>query len=526
LMEEGQKKDVLMLDLAWEQHGQIHGRIVVGQGKPGESNPQGNRYAKAKEEDKRRPAIALVTGILNNLRPRLTVCSEDEAARDEAVSAGLDAVKWSEAATYAGARPHSVGPSFDNPLPEVSAPENPWPGPPLVVRLGTDPSATLSAIWAHQPSCVHMLVDESTPELALLITRFQELARYHPECLRTAIRFHTTLDDALASVNDVAAVVNVSPGTKRQKSEIALRTTLPLWSLHRDNDRNTVQVRHLEDGTERETKQPAPLLAHAYVSGGIRYKNSKPQEGSDATQWDEKKLAFHRALGLRLCEWLQTVEREKCQTYKGRPEDFGLGDLRLTCLAQAVRNNSIRNITATDNACFLVTCEDDRRIERAVRLNSPTEGLGGEWFEDVAAACVVLAAQKRQRSIEARVGVQSSRSTRPQDTRTDGDVVAGVGHNLFLFDAKAGRSPSGNVQRTDTAVKARMLGRFCFPVAVRPWINEYDRNTFKAPEWGAAMFDLRTLVQTDSLLKKLEDLVRTRRIAPGDFTRERAEDES
>ena len=492
------KQDIVRFDLAFELRGRLHGVILV---RTDGSRPDPTVV--------RRPEVLFAPGILSNLQPRVLVCSDDDGVLAEVKSGGLSGVRYSELSEQLTAA---------TPGSEIGAPELSWAtfrgtprwtGNPLVLWMSSpDPSSTLAALFAHQPRVAGILVDISTPRVAVACSRLAALAKRWPELIPCQISFVPSNlsgalnDGQLSFLNKVDTVFNVTPGTKAQKATMASRTSMPLWSI----DQGSEQVKCL---TAR-APQPlpvnhVPLLVQAHVVAGLQSQRGEPCEGEDAAAWPSEKLDFLVALGQVVQNWLAR---------RGPATNIGLADLNdVPSPIDGLMLNALSD-RATVNF-------DGRRFEGQVR-----EPGSGFWLEDATAACLRKGLEHRGcRDFEIRVGMRLAfvegifevGDPRRGNARTDADVLARVGRDYFLFDAKAGENPTFAKQRWDAVACARMFGRFCVPIAVRPAIGAATKNPFRSPPVGAAGLDLGDLLDFPGFFDRLRQLVSKRRtFSPSD----------
>lgn len=490
----------ILLDLAWEQHGRLYGRKVVLVREKGDT-------AKARE-----PGIVLATGVLANLHPHVTLvadtsCIEDATKRvkrrdlilAEARSANLGALALEDAGTENDIVMPPGG-SLEVPAVDLSVGINGrgWDGDPAAMWLGSDPSATLAALYTHKPSCSHLLVDKAVAMVRAAVLGLRTLAEKHPGEIGGRIEFHDvhpsggTLASLLAGpLKDVA--VHVTPGTKRQRAAVARFSSSPLWSL----DRERKQSECLTHPDRRRQLEPVPLLPQLFVASALR------DPGLDALTWTAADVNFHVTLAERLVEEFRARERQ------GEPTDLPLSNLWTASEPGGPLHGVLTVIKRpADNVSFT---RKGTTVTGTIRRTPKDNLTQGDWLSDVAAACL---ANQLRTSAEVRVNVDLNYRDRADQMRTDADLAARIDHDFFWFDAKAGVLPALTDHRWDAVAKARMFGRFCVPIALRPWILPQQRKDFQSPVVGAAVLDLEGLT-SPGLRRRLLQLVDSRRKAAG-----------
>ncbi len=144
-------------------------------------------------------------------------------------------------------------PAVWTPRPFQGRPKAPWKNGTLVTVMGPQAGTTLTAIWAHRPSRLHVLYDETQPLAVLATARLAEdpAVRDHISAIgfagvdRTPGSLLGSIRDALRSLSSKDVQVNLTPGDK------LLSLGLFLWALE---DRRKRACWHLEGG------QAKPIL--------------------------------------------------------------------------------------------------------------------------------------------------------------------------------------------------------------------------------------------------------------------------
>lgn len=481
----------LRFDLAFELKGRLHVVILVARDKP-----------RPDVDVVRRPEVLFAPGVLCNLQPRVLVCSDSPGVLIEAMSAGIAGVRYSQLGEQL---------AISTPGSEINAPDvswglfrgtAAWRDQPLVLWMSSpDPSSTLVALFAHRPRLARIIVDTSTPRVALACSRLVALTRQRPDLVPCEITYipskdvsGTLSDGQVSFLAGGDSVFNVTPGTKAQKATLAALSSIPLWSI----DQRCEQARCLTSKASMPLNH-VPLLVQAHVVAGIQSVRGRPCEGDDVTEWGSTEVDFHVALGEIVRNWL---------IRRGQATNIDLSDLNNvpSPIEGLLLDSSSGRATVTLNG---------QRFGGQVR-----EPRSGKWLEDVVAACLRKGLETCRRSdFEIRVGMGLAfveetleiGDPRRGNPRTDADVFARVGRDFFLFDAKAGENPTFAKQRWDAVACARMFGRFCVPISVRPAIGRDTKKPFRAPRVGAAGLDLGDLLDFPEFVQRLAQMVSKRR---------------
>lgn len=327
--------------------------------------------------------------------------------------------------------------------------------PPLVVWLGADPSATLVALYTHQPRHALILYDASTPAVVERAGRLQQISDRLPVGkivfvpsnrwgwgVREAVR--TLLTEEMATGAEVRA--NITPGTKAQAVALSRIPGLDLWSLGRDG------ARSLADERRTLPLRGPDLAVQAWLEGGTILQSSQPQIR-------DKEKRFLCDLVLFLARWVE----EKRQSGH---EPVSLVPLpeELTCSA-----GSLRRI---DGGVEL-RLANGRRWRRSLESS-------GAWLERAVAACLIEAGCD-----EVRLNVKWAwpPGTEPPPAkdhhhpfRDEADVVARLENRFFVFSCKAGKKKMTRLRLTKeiAAVAENCLGRLAVPVLVSPWFADAE----------------------------------------------------
>lgn len=353
-------------------------------------------------------------------------------------------------------------------------------GPALLVCLGTDASATLTALATHRPGEAVVFYDRESPDV---VRRAQRLLRAAPELAVGVLRLHPTdlrgggipefRLESLVRGGDVLA--NVSPGSKAQAWALARVRGARLCSL-----KGATAV-WCQPGLEGEVpaarKALPPTLVQADVQGGALV-------GLAA---DDEELRGR----LRFLHLAARVVREIAR----RSEDGGWIPLRKhpprepkASYLQVLREwDTGRGATARRWLRMKAVLRAGKG-EEVAEGDLPGPADEGFWLEQVVAGALIAAGARDVVSglrwghlYEPRLERSPGRQGPEEGSvpfRTDIDVAGRFGEGFVAVSVKLGfpkekdgKSREQWIERARQEVKAEAracLGRFTIPVLVRP----------------------------------------------------------
>ncbi len=462
--------DVPPLQLAYERGGWFFGLCLV------------NDLAQVR-------AVERMSHSLRGLLPVLAIAAENPRLRTQIRAARFQAISPTSGPALLDWVTGRVRPPGYELIPDAVEPSRPLRpcqgrgggGPPLVVWMGTDPSATLVSLCTHRPGRAWVLYDASTPVAIEMARRLRECCRRLPageiifwasDLLGRGIV--SSLREQLGRTRPPVKA-DISPGRKAQGITLARLPGVQLWSLHTRKGKAVP----LAGGPQPLPLRGPDLGTQARMSGG-----SLSRQGDDACRWNSGFRDFLLLLG----QCLATLVNER----KGNVFLDPLSDVRGRRGQIKVSGKQIE--VAYDG--------QTRRHELNPR--------GGYWFERVVAACFVKAGAD-----EVRVGVrwawppESLPRTKHRKAafRAEVDVVARFGPRFFVASCKVGRQPRLTAAaREIEAVASRLVGRLVVPLVIRPWIDQARVEERRRIRQGAAFLDLSALCNPTQLRQTLHEL--------------------
>jgi len=419
--------DAFSLDLAYERRGWLFGLSWVGDGN-------------SKEQVR---AVVRLSTELSRLQPVLAIMTRDAYGRARARSAGIRALPETSAALtdwlQSKMPQDAILDAITSEEPRVCDGAG-GSGPPLVVWVGLDPSATLTSLFTHQPNSACILYDATTPRVIEVARRLQEVASALPVGRLRFIPSDLLGRGAMEPLRrylppDTLVRADVTPGRKAQGCLLARIPGVQLWSL-RAAAREAVAL----EGEGRKQLQGPDLLTLARIQGGL-LRNS----GADACRWGRRRLEFLLLMG-RFLTALIKREGRRIALDPLRNISLPEGELRIDSHGQALLKFG------------------DESKKGSLQLR------GGFWFEEVIAATFVTAGAD-----EVRVGMEwewpaeilERPRTKPLSQRDEIDIVARFGPRVVAVSCKMERKPSIAAARREIVSAAlTCLGRFALPLLV------------------------------------------------------------
>lgn len=373
-------------------------------------------------------------------------------------------------------------------VPEAPAPPNSLAsctgrggeGLPLVVWIGTDPSATLVSLCTHRPRHAWILYDAHTPAATEMAKRLRMCSRFLPV---TTLEFvgSDLLGRGIVPLlskqrsRGQALKADISPGRKAQRVALARLPGVQLWSIHTRLGKAVPLV----PGPEPLELQGPNLVTQVRMSGG---RLARP--GDDACAWDPHRRQF-----------LTLLARFLASALTGRSRRLPLDPLRNICC-------EVGRLSVNGD---LVEVEYEGK-----RKKNTLKPQGGYWFERVVAACFVAA-----EADEVRVGVRWAwppeslppTKHRLAAFRDEVDIVARFGPRFFVASCKVGSQTTlAAAAREIEAVASRLVGRLVVPLVIKPWIDPLQIQKRRTIRQGAAFLDLAALCDPNRARQTLHEL--------------------
>jgi len=337
-------------------------------------------------------------------------------------------------------------------------------GPPLLICLGNDPSATLTGLYSQRPRQACILYDAQTPYVVALAKRLSALGGELPvgtvQFVPTRLRGGSITTDLVRTLfsrpEDVWA--NVGPGSKAQAWALGRLEHVRLCSL--ENRKRQVAV--CESGApdhacvpQSRWALPATLVQAECAGGRLA-----------ALALDNEALAKQRNFYGLLARYI------------GRYAffDSGMFPMKSRSSKSGKQADSIRVSRLPTGEGYAVQVTFKGRTQEG-QLKAPTESLG-MWLEEVVAA-ELLAAGGRDAVAGIRWKHLYERQGRDKDEfRTDIDaacqwqgafVAASVKTYLPVHKDPAVVEQTLDDWRQEILAEAKAcFGRYCLPVLVRP----------------------------------------------------------
>ncbi|MDI6797404.1 MAG: hypothetical protein QMD09_10685, partial [Desulfatibacillaceae bacterium] len=351
----------------------------------------------------------------------------------------------------------------DSPIYSISSPDLPWEGPPLLLCLGTDPSATLIALFTHKPGKAIILTDRHSPKVRSVAGRILacreeifagELIFWPVDMLGNALK----KDDLVATLQRESWHANISPGTKVQAFAMARLPAYAFWSMRND-------IQKAVDLFEDADKAPLhydfpPVDLWGEVCGGLLQNRGA----------DRKSLA-EKSLFLKSMADVVAMLAENGNLIL--PETGWRQGLTL----EANIENFIRcdEVDAQKNRLSFTVCLNGN--EQTGSLPGPADQ--GLWLEEVIAGAFLAAGAEKITDI--RAGMRwawSKKQTKKFKTDIDiamiwkgskKGVAMGVSCKLVVPKDKLEEA------RAEIVAEARAnFGRFALPVLVRGHVDRRD----------------------------------------------------
>lgn len=456
------------LDLAYEKGGWFFGLCFV------------NDLEKVRVAER-------ISHELLGLRPILTMVAGNPTLRTQIRTARFQAISPASGTTLQNWVAGRVPPPGREIISDAQKPPRPLKGcsgegsgPPLILWMGTDPSATLVSLCTHRPRQAWVLYDTQTPAAVEMTRRLRECSGKLPVGNVTFIASDllgrgvvSSLHQQLSRTRNVKA--DITPGRKAQGVALGRLPGVQLWSLRTPQGK---AVPLLPGVTPLQLEGPE-LITQVRLSGGRLFRT-----GDDAKAWNPSFRDFLLLLG----RFVAATVLEKQERVRLDP----LTDMEC----------HLGKLSVSDN---LITVKYEGK-QRRNTLNP----RGGYWFERVVASAFVAV-----RADEVRVGVRWAwpPNTLPPTKhslaafRADVDVVARFGPRFFVVSCKVGQRPTlASAAREVEAVASKLVGRLVVPLVVRPRIDPAKIEERRRSRQGAAYLDLALLCDPDRLEEILHEI--------------------
>jgi len=474
------------LDLAYERKGWFFGLKTITRDRPGH-----------KEQVRE---LARMASELRHLRPVLAILSYKPTTRARASSMGMQAIAREDRDglySWVNGRAHAPGHETIRAVTEGVTTPAPTKGrggsgPPLIVWMGTDPSATLVALCTHQPRKAWVLYDATTPGAVELSHRLAAQACALPVGEMIFMASDLLGRGACLKVRKQIRVnrsgpvrFNITPGTKLQACVLAAALdphTVELWSIRQDKDCES--ARPLTGDESLRLSGPS-IVTQASICGGCLQSEGE----APSTDWDPKFRDFLTALG----RFLDAYMKENSLSALPRKLDG----------ASCSRGRLV--VRGYD-----VTLEFEGRTRKSKLSLS-----GGRWFEKVVAICFVQAGAEEVRVNLKWAWPKGTRVITPggvEDTwRDEVDVIARFGHRFVAVSCTIDNEAANAKARAVAPVADRGLGRFAIPVVVLPRVAPARVRESLDAKQGAVFLDLGIVADPLELRNNLRTIWSQRR---------------
>lgn len=337
-------------------------------------------------------------------------------------------------------------------------PEGKWRGKNLILALGTDPSATLLAIFTHQPEELVILFDKDSAWIKAIAGRIKQSVMKIP-----AKRITFWPMGLLGNIEEVEKlksllrsggwIVNITPGTKSQTWKLARLNNVEIWSLNTQK-RAATRLTSIENHFDIQPFSFPPISLQACINGGIlRDEGLADKEVRDQIPFFTtvvdliaKEAQRHPRGGVKFdLPWAQG---------KRFPKN---GDRYIKC-------------KELDNDKIIFEIPNGQAVTSGIiRCDDPNDP--GKWLEEPVAAAFILAAGSEIK--EMRLGVKWNWLNNKQvgnHFRTELDIILQWNGHFIGISCKRSGGLEEDLEnyRNEIMAEARAgLGRFAIPILVR-----------------------------------------------------------
>lgn len=519
---------ILKLKECREIKGRLHGLVKIYSKR--ESNER-QGYDKILGEARRVESIIRTPALLNYLQPILTVLTNDPLIKERLRAYGTKTIKAiSEWDKVISEPPGYLTPGTgvnemafnEGPVSISGSQHNPKGENKLLVALGSDPSATLIALFTHKPNAAIILVDKSNKWVCAIAERIRELSGAIPvgEIIFWPADHLGNIEEKEKLINDYLNVdkskwhANITPGTKAQAWAIMQMPNIEPWSLNQ-SIASAVSLVYNEDIIEKKILPFAyPSILLQAISNGGKLKNDGDINSlsnflgdlNDPDNWKEKKAFLEKMVGLI--------------SKKANENDGMLG------LANGWNKDSCMKAATGHILCLEIEPEKKRVLLQPevngkkakpfwVKYDANRKGI---WLEEIIAGAFKNAEGKTSRIDDMIIGIKwdwlDKRTHKHQRTELD-VIIMWQGHYICV-SCKYGME---NIEErvlnrwcADIIAEARAcFGRFAIPILVRGGIPERDLDkTIKLSleEWGILDIGLGLLSKQEKIRNLVEEAIK------------------
>lgn len=245
-------KEQLPLVSACERYGRFYGLYKIWNQEGLKGKEEENEKARVKQEARKIESLEETPQKFNYLRLKLMVWTNKDIIRHRLRASGISTIGKNigldniheEFRNIINENPGDVSPGsqtaplrFAGECIEKSNLGGDWQGRNLIVTLGSDPDATLKALYTHRPQECIILCDEENPMICVLAARIDEQSpnipakkiTFWPMDLLGNIRCR---DQFIACIKNGDWALNITPGTKVHSWHFSRLPVNSLWSLY------------------------------------------------------------------------------------------------------------------------------------------------------------------------------------------------------------------------------------------------------------------------------------------------------
>lgn len=489
---------VLQLKWAVERRGRLHGLLELKR-KHGPNIDYQEESHRLKQEARKIAALLETPALINRLEPILTVATNDRNTDNRLRAFGIKRIfnssnprqEW-EAGLEQEPGQETAG-EVETLLDLSQGPDHlslaaggePWTGTNLIVALGSDPSATLLAIFTHKPKELIVLVDRETPLVLNVAARLKKLIEEKETPFKlAAVTFWPV--DILGNTEPAEALhthllqspqtlwdINITPGTKAQTwklSQIGAQNpeNTRLWSL---DTKAQVASPLSASGVKSLPFQYPPVIIQATCRAG-----SIKDHGSPLEEIANQKDCLQKMINI--------VSKKAEQDANGRclkPGPWAVN--KKIILSISKRKGNKKTTEKSSITCKEINIQKQKlkfsvvHNKQSCQVEIRSKPEGGFWLEPLIAAAFLSASSQRvpYRIDDMRVGLRPAvlYQTEDQDKfRADIDIALlwqgqyiGVSCKSFIDE---GDIEELEATRSEIIAETRKtLGRFALPVLVR-----------------------------------------------------------
>ena len=341
----------------------------------------------------------------------------------------------------------------------------------LLIALGTDPSATLTALFTFKPIEVFIFYDQSTPTVSLTANRLKNVAGNlpveHIHLVPTDILGRLSsqvIFDNIKTANPVFSLV-INPGTKAQTWSLStMKLDLYLWSLN--NHKGVLMP--LDPDLAYRSKQYIlpPVEVQASACGGSLKYSGKPWKTMINQQQDPDFL-YYSMLVISSTLSADPDQIGKLFNLK-QGTNFGVSNKRFQVDEVIIKNNI--------NYFYLTTEYNDFTANGFFESPLIGDGHSHIWFEQLVAGYLVKIFKNRK-NFDLRWSLEWPNIAKRNLKRTEIDIVMSYDNCFLGISCKLGvkkAKPDIEAAKSEIMSEAKEnLGRFAIPLLVRGDIFPY-----------------------------------------------------